>query len=125
MVPDGLQYTKEHEWVRLEANGEAVVGITDHAQHELGDITFVETPKVGKVCKAHDALGVVESVKAASDIFAPVAGTVQAINPALAKEPEIVNRDPYGAGWICRLANMTAGALLTPQQYRDFLATLK
>ena len=125
MVPEGLQYTKEHEWVRMEANGEAVVGITDHAQHELGDITFVETPKVGKAFKVHDSLGVVESVKAASDVFAPVAGTVKEVNAALAREPEIVNRDPYGAGWICRLANVTPGALLTAKQYEDFLATLK
>ena len=125
MVPEGLRYTKDHEWVRMEKNGEAVVGITDFAQHELGDITFVDLPKPGKAVKAHDALAVVESVKAAGDVYAPVAGTVIAVNAALADAPETVNKDPYGAGWLCRLSGCAAGsadALMTAAQYTQFLA---
>ena len=124
MIPEGLYYTKDHEWLKIEG-AEAVVGITDHAQSSLGDITFVETPKVGKVVKPHASLAVVESVKAASDISAPVAGTVAVANEALAKAPETINLAPYGAGWICRLKDFdTAGlkGLLTAEQYRQLLA---
>jgi glycine cleavage system H protein len=127
MVPDGLRYTKEHEWLRISGD-EAVVGITHHAQKELGDITFVEIPAVGKTVKARDALAVVESVKAASDIFAPVGGTVARANEGLAAEPERVNKDPYGDGWIAALKPFSAadvGALLTAAQYRAFLAGAK
>jgi len=124
MIPEGLYYTKDHEWLKIEG-AEAVVGITDHAQSALGDLTFVEMPKVGKTVKAHDPLAVVESVKAASDIYAPVAGTVAAANDALAKAPETINQAPYEAGWICRLKDFDkAGlkALLTAEQYRKLLA---
>lgn len=124
MVPEGLRYTRDHEWVRVE-NNEAVVGITDFAQHELGDITFVDLPKPGKTVKAHDALAVVESVKAAGDVYAPVAGTVSAANTALAAAPETVNKDPYGAGWLCRLSGCDLSgleALMTAAQYTQFLA---
>ena len=98
-VPDDLHYTKDHEWVRIEGK-KAIIGITDHAQHELTDIVFVELPKVGKVLKAHDKLGVVESVKSASEIYAPVSGKVVEVNETLQDSPEAVNKDPYGGGWV-------------------------
>ncbi len=125
MVPEGLRYTKDHEWIRMDKNGEAVMGITDFAQHELGDITFVDLPKPGKAVKAHDALAVVESVKAAGDVYAPVGGTVVAVNAALADAPETVNKDPYGEGWLCRLSDCDASAvegLMSAAQYTQFLA---
>lgn len=102
MVPTDLRYTREHEWVRLEG-GFATVGITEFAAHELGDIVFVELPAVGTSLQEHATFGVVESVKAVSDLFAPVAGEVVAINPALAATPELVNSDPYGDGWMIRV----------------------
>jgi len=98
-VPDDLHYTKDHEWVKIEGK-KATVGITDHAQHELTDIVFVELPKVGKALKAHDILGVVESVKSASEIYSPISGRVIEANKTLEDTPEIVNKDPYGKGWI-------------------------
>ena len=101
--PADLRYSKEHVWVRLEGP-EAVVGITDHAQKELGDIVFVETPKPGAALTQGKAFGVVESVKSVSDIFAPLDGTVARVNEALASTPEIVNKDPYGAGWMIVLS---------------------
>ena len=124
MNPSNLRYTKDHEWIGL-AGTLAVVGITNHAQQALGDITFVDPPVVGKVLKRHDVLGVVESVKAASDIFAPVAGTVAEANTALAAAPELINQDPYGRGWICKLSGVSPadlGALLTLAQYEAFCA---
>lgn len=124
MDPKTVRYTKEHEWVGLDGL-EAVVGITAHAQEALGDITFVELPAVGKTLKAGDVLGVVESVKAASDIFAPVAGTVAAINPALAAKPELLNQSPYEAGWLCRLKGVDAkslSSLMNAGQYEAFCA---
>jgi glycine cleavage system H protein len=110
MTPTDLKYTKEHEWIRLEGDS-AVVGITDYAQKALGDITYVELPKVGQTVGKRQELGVIESVKAASDIYAPVAGTVSAVNSALDDQPERVNRSPYGDGWICRLSGVDASAL--------------
>ena len=101
-IPADLRYAKSHEWVKIEG-GTATVGITDYAQASLGDITFVQLPKVGAVLKAGDTFGVVESVKAASDLFAPVGGTVIATNSALDQAPETLNRDPFGAGWILKL----------------------
>jgi glycine cleavage system H protein len=124
MVPDGLYYTQDHEWVRMEGD-QAVVGITDHAQSALGDITYVEVPRIGKVVKGGAPLAVIESVKAASEITAPVAGTVAAVNEVLSKTPETINQFPYEAGWICRLKNIDkAGvkALMTAEQYRQQLA---
>jgi len=100
--PADLRYSKEHVWVRLEGS-EAVVGITDHAQKELGDIVFVETPKPGAAVTQGKPFGVVESVKSVSDIIAPLEGTVARVNEALAATPEIVNKDPYGAGWMIAL----------------------
>jgi glycine cleavage system H protein len=102
-VPGELKYTKSHEWVRIENDGTAVVGITDHAQAALGDLVFVETPEVGASFDAGDACAVVESVKAASDVYSPLAGEVTEANSDLADTPELVNQDPYGQGWIMRL----------------------
>ena len=96
-IPADLRYVASHEWIRLEADGSVTVGITDHAQEALGDVVFVELPEVGKALAAGEQAGVVESVKAASDIYAPVAGTVIAVNEALADAPESINGDPYGA----------------------------
>ena len=101
--PDNLYYAATHEWARLEADGSVTVGITEHAQQALGDVMYVELPMVGAVVSAAGFTGIVESVKAASDIYAPMAGTVLAVNEALADTPEKINEDPYGAGWFYRL----------------------
>lgn len=98
-VPPELRYTKEHEWLRLEGD-EATVGITAYATEQLGDIVFVELPKVGRSLDQFATFGVVESVKAVSDLYAPISGEVVAVNEALADRPELVNQDPYGAGWL-------------------------
>jgi len=101
-IPDGLKYAKSHEWLRLE-EGAGIVGITDHAQNELTDIVFVEMPEVGKELVAGTACAVVESVKSASDIYAPASGEVLEINPKLTDNPALVNDDPYGEGWFFKL----------------------
>ena len=98
-VPGDLRYTKDHEWMRLSGN-RATIGVTDHAQSELTDVVYVELPPMGKVVKQGEVLGVVESVKAVSEIFAPVSGKVVEVNEALADAPEVVNNDPYGKGWM-------------------------
>lgn len=110
MVPGDLRYTKEHEWVRVDGE-EAVVGITKFAADQLGDIVFVELPDVGRALDAHATFGVVESVKAVSDLFAPIAGEVVAANEALAGSPELVNADPFGEGWMLRLRLADAAQL--------------
>ena len=110
MVPDDRRYTQDHEWVRLDGD-EAVVGITAYAADQLGDIVFVELPAVGKALEASGTFGVVESVKAVSDLFAPVGGEVVATNDALGGSPELVNSDPYDAGWMIRVKVADAGAL--------------
>ena len=102
-VPEDLRYTKEHEWVRAEADGLLTIGITDHAQESLGDITFVDLPQVGNRFAAGAVFGVVESVKAASDLYLPVAGEITAINDGLDAAPEKANDDPYGDGWIVKM----------------------
>ena len=102
MVPGDLRYTKDHEWVRVDGD-EAVVGITQFAADQLGDIVFVELPAAGTTLEAHGTFGVVESVKAVSDLFAPVGGEVTGANDALAGSPELVNTDPYGDGWMIRV----------------------
>ena len=102
MVPGDLRYTKDHEWVRVEGD-EAVVGITQYAADQLGDIVFVELPDLGRSLTQHATFGVVESVKAVSDLFAPVGGEVAAANGDLALTPEVVNSDPYGSGWMIRV----------------------
>jgi glycine cleavage system H protein len=101
-VAQDLRYTKEHEWVRVEGDL-AIVGITDYAAHQLGDIVFVELPEVGRSLSQFSAAGVIESVKAVSDLFAPVSGDVEGINPELAGSPELVNSDPFGKGWMLRI----------------------
>ncbi len=109
-IPADLRYAKSHEWVRVEADGTVTIGITDYAQNSLGDITYVQAPKVGASLKAGEVFGVVESVKAASDLYAPLGGTVTAVNPALVSAPETVNRSPYGEGWMMKLKPTDAGA---------------
>lgn len=111
-APANLSYTDTHEWVRLE-NNEAVLGITEFAQHSLGDITYVELPAVGDTLTAGQEMGTVESVKAASDLFAPVSGTVLAVNENLADQPELLNASPFDKGWMLRvgLSEQPAGLL--------------
>lgn len=119
-VPSDLRYAKSHEWVRV-ANGIATVGITDHAQHELTDVVFVELPAVGRVVKASEACAVVESVKTASDIYAPVSGEIVAVNKGVADNPALVNTAPFGDGWFFQVKLANAGELeqlLTPEAYR-------
>ena len=121
-VPDNLHYSKDHEWVRVEADS-AVIGITDHAQDQLGDVVYVELPKVGDEFAANDSFGSVESVKAVSEIFTPVAGKVAEVNDSLADEPERVNKDPYGDGWMIKMKMNKPGevdSLLTAAEYEDF-----
>jgi glycine cleavage system H protein len=123
-IPSDLQYTKSHEWVRQAQDGAIEIGITDHAQSALGDLVFVEVPDVGRNLNAGEACAVVESVKAASDVYSPLAGKVIANNGALASKPELLNEDPYGAGWLFRLqANgaLNGSALLSPGAYATFL----
>ena len=110
-IPNDLKYVTSHEWVREETNGVVTVGITDHAQMLLGDLVFVELPEVGLVVEPEGECGVVESVKAASDVYAPVAGEVQEVNEALADAPEIINQDPYGDGWMFKLKVADAAQL--------------
>lgn len=122
-VPENLHYTKDHEWVRLEG-GHAYIGITDHAQQSLGDITFVELPEVDAAFSTGDTFGVVESVKAASDLYMPVSGQVLEINDVLDASPEKVNEDPYGEGWLIKVKlddpSATDG-LLASAEYADII----
>ena len=119
-IPNDLRYAKSHEWVRDEGEGVCTVGISDHAQELLGDLVFVELPEIGAVLDRETECGVVESVKAASDIYSPVAGEVIEVNEALADAPETLNQDPYGDGWIFKLRVSDAdqfGDLLTADDY--------
>jgi glycine cleavage system H protein len=119
-IPEDLLYTKDHEWVRLEG-AEAVVGITEFAQGELGELVFVDLPGAGKKVKQRETLCVVESTKAASDVYSPLSGAVKEVNPGLAQSPALVNTHPYSEGWLVRLQALTAGeekSLLTPVAYR-------
>ena len=123
-VPTSLRYAKSHEWLKLEGDGTATVGITDYAQSSLGDITYVQLPKVGATLKAGETFGVVESVKAASDLYAPVAGTVIAINAALDGAPESLNTAPYDAAWMLKLKladPADAAALLDAAAYQKLI----
>ena len=123
-VPVGLLYSKEHEWVKLDADV-ATVGITDYAQASLGDIVYVELPRAGATLTQFASIGVIESVKAVSDIFTPVGGEVAGINDGLESDPAAVNRDPYGDGWLykVKLADVSqTGDLLTPEQYEQLIA---
>jgi len=109
ILPD-LRYAKSHEWLKLESDGSVTIGITDFAQDSLGDITYVQLPKVGATLKAGETFGVVESVKAASDLYAPVGGTVLAVNAALESAPETVNSAPFAGGWMLKLKPADASA---------------
>lgn len=122
-VPTELLYTKDHEWVKVE-NGKATIGITDFAQHELGDITYVEPPSKDTTVSKGNEIATIESVKAASDVYSPVTGTVEEVNDALDGNPAIINTDPYGEGWICILKDIVLddlNSLLTAEQYEEFL----
>ena len=119
-VPEELQYTKSHEWVRTEGDT-ATIGITDHAQDELGDVVFVELPEVGATLDAGDSFGTVESVKAVSDLYTPVGGEVVEVNETLNDQPEKINEDPYGEGWIVKLSVSGEGDLLAASDYEQFL----
>jgi glycine cleavage system H protein len=119
-VPSELKYAKSHEWLNVAADGTATVGITDYAQNSLGDITFVQLPKVGASLKAGETFGVVESVKAASDVYMPVAGTIVEVNQALDSNPENVNSGPYADGWMLKIKLANPGdesALLSAEDY--------
>jgi glycine cleavage system H protein len=121
-APDDLKYSKSHEWVRANDDGTVTVGITDHAQQQLGDLVYVEVPEEGRELEAEEACAVVESVKAASDVYAPIAGTVVASNEALADTPEAVNNDAYGEGWLIRLKPADAAALDGLMDVKDYQA---
>ena len=124
-IPSDLRYTKSHEWVRAAQNGAVEIGISDHAQSALGDLVFVEVPEVGRTLSAGEACAVVESVKAASDVYSPVSGKVIAANGALAAQPELLNQDPYGAGWLFRVqttSSVDGAALMNAADYEKYLA---
>ena len=126
-IPDGLSYSKDHEWVRVEGDT-GTVGITDHAQNSLGDVVYVELPKVGDAFGAHSAFGSVESVKAVSELFLPVAGEITEVNESLQDEPERVNSDPYGDGWMLRVRLSNRGevdSLLSAAEYEDYIGSLE
>ena len=121
-VPEDLHYSKDHEWVRVEGD-QAVIGITDYAQNSLGDVVYVELPKSGEEFATNESFGSVESVKAVSEVFTPVSGAVVTINDSLADEPEKVNSDPYGEGWMIQVRMANPGevdSLLTGAEYEDF-----
>ena len=125
MVPDDLKYTEQHEWIRVDGNV-GTVGITDHAQEQLGDITFVELPNEGAQLRQGDEACTVESAKAASSIYAPVGGSVTAVNDDLLADPSLVNSDPYGKGWIYRIELSDpgeVGKLMAPEAYRKSIET--
>jgi len=122
-IPDNLYYSKDHEWLLMEAD-DGTVGITAHAAEQLGDITFVESPEIGAKISQGDELAVVESIRAASDIFAPVGGTVKEINTELDDAPEKINSDPYGEGWICKISGVDdseVNDLMNAEEYAAFL----
>lgn len=123
-IPANLRYVKTHEWIRVEGDGTATVGITDHAQDAMGDLVFVQLPELGELKTAGDETGVVESVKAASDIYSPVDGEVVEVNTDLEDTPELVNEDPYGRGWLFKLKLNDPGQvddLMTADEYQQQL----
>ena len=125
-LPGDLKYTKDHEWLRQEEDGSVTIGITDHAQSALGDMVYVELPEVGQDLETGGEMAVVESVKAASDVYAPVAGGVVAVNENLADDPEKINSDPYGDGWIVRMKPSGGydDETMTPDEYQSLLDEL-
>jgi glycine cleavage system H protein len=123
-VPSNLHYTKDHEWVKVEGDGTVTVGITDYAQAALGDVTFIDLPKVGKQLESTDVFGTVESVKAASDLYSPVSGEVIAINSSLNDTPDLVNREPYEKAWMIKIKLKSAAELdklLDSSSYQSLL----
>ena len=123
-LPGDLMYTREHEWLRREDDGSVSIGITDHAQEALGDLVYVELPEVGQDLDSGGDMAVVESVKAASDVYAPISGAVVAVNEELGDDPEKINADPYGDGWIVRIKpseQIDESALLAPNDYQTLL----
>lgn len=121
--PKGLKYSKEHEWVLVEDEDGAVIGISDFAQNELGEVVFVEAPELGEKISREDPFGAVESVKAVSDLYAPVSGAVTEVNDALPDTPELINEDPYGEGWIIKVAMSDPGELddlMTAEEYAAY-----
>ncbi|NNF52473.1 MAG: glycine cleavage system protein GcvH [Gammaproteobacteria bacterium] len=123
-VPGDLRYTKDHEWLRQMEDGTVLTGITDHAQDALGDLVFVEVPTVGDKLLAGDACAVVESVKAASDVYCPIDAEITEVNDALADSPELINSDPYGEGWLMRIQPEDAEAveaLMSAEEYEELL----
>lgn len=126
--PNGLFYTKDHEWAQQGADDVVTVGVTDHAQEALGEVVYVELPKIGRVLKAHETFGVVESIKAVSDLYAPVAGTVVSVNDGASNDPSVINRSPYGDGWIMKIKLTDKGALsslMTAADYQKYVDSLK
>jgi glycine cleavage system H protein len=126
-LPGDLLYTNDHEWLRREDDGSVSIGITEHAQSALGDLVYVELPEVGSDVDEAGEMAVVESVKAASDVYAPIGGSIVAVNEALADDPEKINSDPYGDGWIVRLQPSEAideSTLMSPADYQTFLDEL-
>ena len=127
-VPDGLLYSKEHEWVRLEGK-EAVVGITDYAQKQLHEVVYVEIKGKGSEIEQNQNVGTVESVKSVSDIFSPVSGRITKVNMELAESPELLNQEPYGKGWLARISlvdfKKDKGRLLTAEQYAEYLRKIE
>lgn len=124
-IPGDLKFAQSHEWVRVEDDGTLTIGISEHAQEQLGDLVFVETPEIDRVCEAAEGIAVVESVKAASDIYAPVNGTVIDANAELADNPELVNTDPYGEGWIFKIQPdevEDVADMMDPEDYEAFAA---
>jgi glycine cleavage system H protein len=124
-LPGDLKYTNEHEWLRQEEDGTVTIGITDHAQSALGDLVYVELPEIGIEVEAGDEMAVVESVKAASDVYAPISGEVVAVNEDLADDPEKINADAYGDGWIVRMKPSGDSEAMTPDEYQAFLDELE
>ena len=121
--PAGLKYTKDHEWIKVDGNN-AYIGITEFAQRELGDIVYIDIPSVGKEIAKDEAFGTVEAVKTVSDLFMPVTGTINEINPALDKQPELVNSDPYGEGWMVKITLANAAdvdGLLSADSYKSLV----
>ena len=127
MYPTDRRYTKEHEWIVLEDDGRALVGITEYAQEQLGDVVFIDLPKPGSKLTQNEKLGEVESVKAVSDLFSPVGGEVAEVNQELLDHPEMINEDPNSKGWMVRLASVDTAevqGLMSAEQYEDDLASL-
>lgn len=123
MIPENLYYTKDHEWAKVDGDI-ATIGITDYAQEALGEVVFVDLPQIGKNIDQHGQIGSVESSKAASDIYSPVGGTVTEVNDKLGSEPELINKDCYGSGWICKIKVSQVKDLLNATQYEEYLKGL-